>query len=447
LSFTDQVMLLGHQATGQEAVVQVVWVYEHPVDYDELRRFHRDFGHGLMGRRIECSPLPFGRHRWVADPGPVAPLAIAPTARPRAELGDWVDERTQAPIDPEAGPAWHMGVLPMTDGSTAVSLVAAHCVVDGGGFLLSIAETVSGRIRDFGYPPPGQRTLRRALAADAAATVRDLPEMGRALAAGARLGIKRRKDFTAKPAAGSASPPVPIADADADRNIVVPAANAFIALTDWDERAKTLGGNNHSLLAGVTARLSHRLGRYRAGDGLVTLNIPINDRGPDDTRANAVLLTDVEVDPRDVTTDLTGTRTAIRTALTALREQPDETLALLPLTPLVPKAVVRRGADALFGFSTDFPASCSNMGDVDPAVPRVDGTEAEYVMLRGVDRYVTKRFLQQRGGLLTIVGGRVSGRMNLTVVAYQPDGDNTKAALRELVAKTLAEFDLTGVIE
>ena len=39
LSFLDQAMFLGLRATGQEAVMQCVWVYEHPVDFDELRRF------------------------------------------------------------------------------------------------------------------------------------------------------------------------------------------------------------------------------------------------------------------------------------------------------------------------------------------------------------------------------------------------------------------------
>ena len=69
--------------------MQVVWVYEHPVDFDGLRRFHQNFGYGLYGRRIERSPLPFGRHRWVSSLGPPSDLDIAERARPRADLGDW----------------------------------------------------------------------------------------------------------------------------------------------------------------------------------------------------------------------------------------------------------------------------------------------------------------------------------------------------------------------
>ena len=70
--YTDQALLLALRSAGQQAVMQVVWLYEHPIDLDGVRRFHRDFGHGLAGRRIERSPLPFGRHRWIARPGPQA---------------------------------------------------------------------------------------------------------------------------------------------------------------------------------------------------------------------------------------------------------------------------------------------------------------------------------------------------------------------------------------
>jgi hypothetical protein len=39
------------------------------------------------------------------------------------------------------------------------------------------------------------------------------------------------------------------------------------------------------------------------------------------------------------------------------------------------------------------------------------------------------------------------GKIYLTVVAYHPGAENTKAALRELAARTLAEFGLTGDVD
>jgi hypothetical protein len=42
---------------------------------------------------------------------------------------------------------------------------------------------------------------------------------------------------------------------------------------------------------------------------------------------------------------------------------------------------------------------------------------------------------------------RMRGKVGITVVAYQPGATNTKGALRELAAHTLAHFGLTGEID
>jgi hypothetical protein len=443
LVFTDQALFLGQRATGQEAVAQMVWVYEHPVDFDEVRRFHRNFGYGLLGRRIERSPLPFGRHRWVSSEGPAADIDLAERARPRAELSDWADERAQLAVDPEWGPGWHLGVLPMTDGSTAVSLVASHCLTDGVGLLLTVVDAAKGNTRHLGYPAPTSRTRLRAMVSDARHTIQGAPEVARALAAGARLAFRRRRDVFRSGAAG----PGAEAGAGGGGNVVVPAISIYVDLDDWDARAKILGGTSFSLVAGFAAKLAEHMGRRRAGDGAVTLNIPISDRTADDLRANAVSLANVGVDPAQVTTDLSAARGAIRTALKAMREVPDEALALLPLIPFIPKRVVRRGSDVVFGFAADLPVSCSNLGDLDPAAARLDGSEAEYMMVRGVDRHVTRQFLEQRPGLLTLVAARIGGKISVAVIAHQPGAENSKPRLRELAARTLAEFELTGVVE
>lgn len=74
-------------------------------------------------------------------------------------------------------------------------------------------------------------------------------------------------------------------------------------------------------------------------------------------------ITNACVDPARVTADLSESRIAIRQAITTLREVPDETFALLPLNPFVPKRAVKRAADIMFG---DLPVSCSNLGEIDP---------------------------------------------------------------------------------
>lgn len=184
LALVDQALFAGHRAASQKVIIEVVWVYEHGINLDGLRRFHRNLGYGLLGRRIERSPLPFGRHRWVVDRGP-SDIDIAERARPRAELSDWADERSQLPVDPERGPGWHLGVLPLTDGSTAVSLVLAHYLIDGLGLALVLADAILGNTHDLGYPPPHSRSRLRAVVQDARQTAQDIPEVVRAVVSAA----------------------------------------------------------------------------------------------------------------------------------------------------------------------------------------------------------------------------------------------------------------------
>ncbi len=440
LDYVDQAMYLGLRATGQAAAMQCIWVYEQPLDLDGVRRFHRNFGHGLWGRCIERSAVPFGRHRWVSSVRPPADVDIATQPRPRAEFGDWIDERAVLPVDPEWGPSWHLGVLSMTDGSTAVCLTLSHCISDGGGAVATILDAVNGEIRDFGYPPPRSRTRGRAIVEDLRKIRSDLPATTTALAEAGRVARRRLRD---RPARSAPKRRVAGKEFDDTRHVAAPSVSVFVDLSDWDRRAAALGGNTYSLLAGFCARLADAMNR-RAPDGKVALIIPINDRtDADDTRANAVQLASVRIDPADVCQDLSGARAEIRRALATLGEVPHEAEQLLPLVPFMPRVAVRRGAEMAFGFS-EHPVSCSNMGDVSAEITRLDGRNAQYVLMRGVDQHVTRRVLEQRHGLLTIVSARVGGRISLAVVGYAVGAANTRSWLRDRVERTLSEFGLRG---
>ncbi|ORW10797.1 hypothetical protein [Mycobacterium kyorinense] len=443
LALVDQALFAGHRATGLNLVIQCVWVYDHDVDLDGLKRFHHNLCYGLLGRRIELSPLPFGRPRWVVDRAP-PDIEFAECARPRTELSDWADERSQHPIDAERGPGWHLGVLPLTDGSTAVSLVLSHYLVDGLGLALTIADAALGNTRELGYPPPCSRTRRRAVVQDVRHTMRDAPDVARAFFAAARLARKQ-----ARAQRGIARPPAPqpVALREAGEDVVVvPAVSIHVDSDEWDARAETLGGTGHTLVAGFAAKLAERLGRRRDGDGTVTLHLPINERTEGDTRANAMSIAIVGVDPTRVTTDLHDIRTAIKQALGTLRETPDASLQLRSLIPFTPKRALKRMVDA--GFSDpDVPVLCSNLGDLGPLVCRLDGTDGELVMTRATGQHFTREWLERVGGQMTLQSWRTgSAKVYLTVNAYQPGAENTKPALRELAARTLAEFDLTGTI-
>jgi hypothetical protein len=53
------------------------------------------------------------------------------------------------------------------------------------------------------------------------------------------------------------------------------------------------------------------------------------------------------------------------------------------------------------------------------------------------------------GGQLQLLSHRAPafGKFSIHVLAYQPGAENTRPALRELAARTLAEFGLTGEID
>ncbi|MDT5217471.1 MAG: hypothetical protein QOK18_5710 [Mycobacterium sp.] len=437
LTYLDQASFLGLRATGLEQLAQWVWVYERAVDLDGLGRFHDNLRHGLFGRLIERSPLPFGRHRWVAAPDTVD-IDVAEMARPRAELSDWADEHAQSPIDPEWGPGWRLAVQPFTDGSTAVSLLASHCLVDGLAGGLAIADAANGRHHDFGYPPARSRTLLRALGSDARQTLRDIPEVARAIAAMARLARGGQQDLARL--GGSQ----PIAASTDDATVMIPAITIQLDARDWDARAAALGGTSNALLNAIAAKAGERLGRRRADDGGVSLRFVVSDRGENDTRANALSFVTIEVDPTRVTRDLAEVRVAIKQALSTLGDAPDESLAVLPVTPWTPQWAVRRMAEALF---TDFSVGCSNLRDVDPATGRPDGTDADSFCARGVTQHITRKVLERIQGQVTLASGRFSGKVFITVVAYDVDGRNSKPELRGLMADTLAEFELAGTID
>ena len=447
----DHALFAQHRAIGRSVVVQVVWVYEHAIDFDGVRRFNHNLGNGLLGRHIERSPL-LARHRWVSDQGPTE-IDIAECARPRAELSDWADERSQLPIDLERGPGWHIGVLPLTDGSTAVSLVTSHYLIDGFGLALTIAEAVLENSRDLGYPPPRSRTRLRAVVQDARQTAQDLPEVARALVAAPKLARRQRRDIARSPAPR----PVALAADDGDDTVAVPVITTHIDVDDWDARAKALGGTSETLLAGLAAKLGERMGRRRTSDGAVTLLLPMSERTESDTRAIAVSYARVSVDPTRVTTDLRDARTAIKQALTTLRETPvEDERQLVWLAPFTPKRALKRLADTALD-DPDRTVFCSNLRDLGPMVFALTSTEAEYAtisahlyplhLIRVIVQRVTRQWLERAGGQLTVQSWRIGEKVGITIEAYQPGADNTKPALRELVARTLAEFDLTGEIE
>lgn len=427
------------RATGRNQLMQCVWVYEHPLSEEGLKRFHDNLYASLGSRLIERSPLPFGRPRWVRPAGAPAPIHYAEKSRPRDELLEWADDLATLPIDPERGPGWHVAVQQLDDGSTAVSIIASHVIGDGTGALMAVFEAITGNIRNPGYDAPGSRTRGQAIRADLRQALRDLPVTARTAVKAIKMAREKRQDFANARAAQAAT--------SDGHHVVVPSAAVYIDTAEWDAKAESLGGNSYSLLAGFAAKLGEHLGRRRASDGAVTLVIAINLRDSlEDDRALAMAFANATVDPTDVTKDLTEARDGVRQAREKAKNEPDPTMELMPLVPWLPQQAIKGVADLLFAYSEDLPVSCSNLGDLPPDLAQVDGTAAEYVLIRALDTDVTMGELERSHGQLVVVSGRINGKISISVEAYELGAENSKERLRSVVAQTLDEFGLSGVI-
>ncbi len=443
LDYFDQTAFELLRATGRGQLIQGVWIYDHPVDTDGLARFHAQLATGLLGRLIERSPLPFSRARWVSAPGPSSPVINESRPRPRSEVMAWADEFATRPIDPQRGPGWLLGVLPLTDGSTAITLVGSHCLIDGGGSMLAVWNAVTGNQRDLGYPPAASRTLADAVSQDLRASARELPRLLSALKDAGRHTLRSRRKAAPKPK----QPPTAAPDAHDDTIVEIPSVVAFFDTEQWDAKAESLGGNTYSLVAGFSAKLAAHLDRRRQSDGTVTLVMARNARESlDDDRALAMTFASVGVDPAGVTGDLTDARIAIREARERAQREPDPSLLLLPIVPWFPRRMARILIGQMFAYDEALPVSCSNLGEIPSEIANLDGSPSVFFFARSFDQNVTLRDLKRSQGTFVVVSGRLNGRIWIAVEAYQLGADNTSARLRELMEKTLAEFSLDGVV-
>src|SRR6476661_5996605 len=213
LDLVDETIFRVERAAGVTNLIQCVWVYNRPVDINGLCRFHDQLRQARLSRRIERSPLRFGRHRWVS-PSDQPELEIIATPRPRDEFDAWLGEQANIPLDAEHGPGWHLAVLPFTDGGAGVSLIVTHCLTDGIGGCLAVAEAACGYDHTINWPAAGSRPRWRALREDARQTVRDIPGIRRAVVAAARSAKRNRRNAgsaTSAPSKALSKPPAPIA--------------------------------------------------------------------------------------------------------------------------------------------------------------------------------------------------------------------------------------------
>jgi hypothetical protein len=274
---------------------------------------------------------------------------------------------------------------------------------------------------------------------DAFQTARDIPAVGRAVVAAIRSARRSRGGAEAA-AAPTATPPAP--PAGADESVTFPMAMIFVDAEGWEARAQSLGGTSNALAVGVAARLAQRLGRA-AADGSVLVGMPVNERAPGDTRANAVSNVNVPVDdPALATTDLREIRAEIWQTLIRHREVGDEEQAVNAIVPLLTQRILR-GINARTVVPSNAVGS-SNLGVVNPAACRPDGTDADYFAIMNNFLRVTKATMHRLGGMQSMLSGRARGQVFITVASYHPDRPSSNDGLRQDLLSALSDFSLTG---
>src|SRR5690606_25086604 len=135
--------------------------------------------------------------------------------------------------------------------------------------------------------------------------------------------------------------------------------------------------------------------------------IPISDRTEEDTRAMALSYARVKVDPTPLTTDLSDIRTTIKQTLRTMKETQEETKQLLWLPAITPERALKRMVSRMPA-DPDQPVFCSYLGDLNSLIGCPAGTVAEYENARGTGQRESRRFLDQIGGRMIILSGRIN---------------------------------------
>lgn len=442
---SDQALYLAHTAAGHEAVIQALWIYRRPVNLAGLRQFKSHLERGLLARLIRPSTLPIGRHHWVGVPPPDSTLAVGCQPLSPGDLHAWADEQVQRPLNPAQGPGWNLAVRPVTDGSTAVSLVVSHCIADGATSVMAVCEAVRGEPRPVDYP---LRTVRQGLATSLAHESRQLlldsPATVRALTRLVVSGLRTISLPRPRPPRVPSSRSENISTSP-EQVINLPSVSISIPSAVWSARVKGLGVSDSTLLTAISATLGARLGRAR--EGSVVVLFPINVRSKaSDGGGNQVSIATLRVNIDTLSGSLKDHHRALLATIRASRRNPGALEALLPLIPFAPRWLVAAGSNLAFGFATNRPVSCSHMGALPPDIVRIDGADADVFLFRGVDRQLSRRSLERRGGVATLLSGFAGDSLLLNFVAYQPGAVTDSAQLQAIAEEILAGQQLRGEV-
>lgn len=444
LAWLDQLAFELNRATGRNQLMQCIWIYDRPVDEAALVRMNERLVALMFNRLVERSPLPWGRPRWVRPAGLPLPLETSADVLPRDQLLQWANRHARAPIDVVAGPAWRMAVQRFADGSTAVSAVGSHVIIDGMGSVRALDAAARGMELPGSYQAQGSRRWLDGCLSDARQVLADAPRSLSALARLARAG-RRRPSAPEREGGRTAD------DMSGGQELVdLPAVAVSIDAEAWDACARRLHGRPHALFPGFVATLAAHLGRCRSSDGAVSLVLPIDRRGGlEDDRAVAIEFRAMTIAPAGLATNLRPVNVMLAALLRSARDGGSDALApLLPAISWMPRRLATALVERMFTYADERPVSCSNLGTLPESLALIDGAPCLRMLTRAVDVNVTRRDLMRSHGHLVVVGSRRGGTVSLCIEACQLEPTLTTVGdLRRVTSQTLADFGLDAVIE
>lgn len=442
LAWLDQLAYELFRVTGRSQLMQCLWLYDRDVNRAALVQTYERLVALSFNRLIEPSSLPWSRPRWVA--GTSVPFEQSSDPLPRSRLLHWANQQARAPVDPVIGPAGRMAIQAFDDGSTAVSIVGSHLVLDGMGALRVIASAVNGTGVPNPYLPKGARGRLSGCLSDAWQILADAPQTVAALARIARAhwyGPAAPVEGSAVTAGEAAHVPSTIVE--------LPAVAVIVDSRVWSACEQRLGGGMSTLLPAFVASLASRLGRRRFSDGTISLLIPRSRRrGLADERALAIEFHMMNLAPEGLTTNLEPVNAARALLRGARKKQSDVLTSLLPAVAWMPRTAAKTLVNRLFDYADELPVSCSDLGMLPEGLARIDGAPSRHLLTRAVDVNVTRQDLERSHGHLVVVASRYEKEVSLCIEACQLRPTLTTAdELRQLVSQTLTDFDLEAVID
>ncbi|MEE4024260.1 hypothetical protein V1Y59_14335 [Gordonia sp. PKS22-38] len=432
-----------HRGLGWSVVLQLVWVFDGPVQTATLTAMNRALSRGVLHRHLIRAGIPGARPRWT--PAASQPeLGIDDRTISADRIDEWAaDEMATVELDPESGRCWRMRVARCDSGDTAISLCALHLVADGRTMVRAAADAMARAgtadpdvYRRDGHdgPPRSRRRHRVDDVIDAARQV------GRAAAGIVRaINSSRQQDDPAAP--GALDRPVRAPMAQRAPQARWARATAAVPAHDWDRVAAECGGTANSLYIAVVTGLLRSSGYAPLGD-TVKVGVPVDIRsGADDTRANAtagvsIMLTD---DPLPAG-DLGPIRRAGKMAYQRLSDGRRPAMAhLYPLVWLLPANWVTKVVTAGSGMPD---AVVSNLGDLPPMMLELDGCRARRSQFRGVAQGVDAAMPHRFGDGVQSWLVRTPDRVTFSVFGCDEERFESDERLRNLLEQELSAWSL-----